>query len=118
MTASSRGFDEELRARLASLARALRSFKIIKKKLGIPPVTAKQGKIRLNSLENVTKSIQNAAKMPEGNEKEPKGHQQGAQGAKRVPPRCKRDDKWNQRRPNGTQKEPKGYQRATNMLPK
>ena len=31
MTDSSRAFDEERRARLASLARALRSFKIIKK---------------------------------------------------------------------------------------
>ena len=106
MTASSRGFDEELRARLASLARALRSFKIIQKKPGMPPVTAKQGKIRLNSLKNVTKSIQNVAKMAEENEKEPKGHQQGAQGAKRVPPRRKRDDKWNQRRSNGAQREP------------
>ena len=51
MTDSNRGFDEELRARLASLARALRSFKIIGKKLGKPPVTAKQSKIQLKSME-------------------------------------------------------------------
>ena len=51
MTDSSRGFDEELRARLASLARALRSFKIIKKKQGIPPVTAKRSNIRLKPME-------------------------------------------------------------------
>ena len=50
MTDLSRAFDEELRARLASLARALRSFKIIKKnednaRYGqILPHTAKQGK--------------------------------------------------------------------------
>ena len=33
MTDSSQGFNEELRAQIASLARALRSFKTIKKKL-------------------------------------------------------------------------------------
>ena len=91
----SRAFDEELRARLASLARALRSVKIIKQKLGIPPVTAKQGKIRLNSLENATKSIQHAAKMPEGTTNgtngaptEPKGTQKVAKGS----PKCSQND--------------------------
>ena len=46
MTDSSRGFDEELRARLASLARALRSFKIIKKNGD----TASNGQTKENTL--------------------------------------------------------------------
>ena len=47
MMDSSRGFDEELRAWLASLARALRSFKIIKKKTGD---TASNGQTKQNTL--------------------------------------------------------------------
>ena len=46
MTDSSRGFDEELRARLASLARALRSFKVMFKKTGD---TTSNGQTRENT---------------------------------------------------------------------
>ena len=115
MTDSSRGFDEELRARLASLARALRSFKITLKKLGIPPVTAKQRNIRFKSMENVTKSTEKPTKIPEGTEKKPKGHHQRAQRATRVPLGCKIDDK---RTPKGAQRAPKGDQNGPKMAQK
>ena len=107
MTDSSRAFDEERRARLASLARALRSFKIIKKKRGYRQIrpstathTAKQGKILL-------KYMQNATQMPEGSETEPKGHHQGAAGSGK-------GAKWIQRRPNGS----KGSQKGAKGRPK
>ena len=81
-------------------------------KTRIPPDTAKychthtarQGKIRL-------KSMQNTTQMPEGSETESKGHHQGAAGSGK-------GAKWNQRRPNGSQREPKGCQRATQLTHK
>ena len=93
MTDSSRGFDEELRARLASLARALRSFKIIKKKLGIPPVTAKQSKIRLKSMETKEHTLKIHGKCNKIYGKSYQNTRRDQKEAQRTPPEGAESDK-------------------------
>ena len=112
MTDSSRGFDEELRARLASLARALRSLKIIKKSGD----TDSNGQTKENALKIFGKRCQNAwgkeAQTP------PPGGAGNDKGATKVQKGRQMEPTAPQRSPKGTKRAPKGGRNYPKMLPK
>ena len=136
MTDLSRAFDEELRARLTSLARALRSFKILKEKNGdtarygqILPTHARNGQIvphtgqtRKNMLKIYAKRFQNARRerngaqrTPPGSRMERKGCHKGTKGLLKG---CQMEPTAPQRNPKGAKRAPKGGQNDTKMTPK
>ena len=118
MTALSRAFDEKLRARLVSLARALRSFKILKKKRGfrlIQPNTANTRQKRPNSathgphkekyIKNLRKTLPKCQKGAELSQRTPPGssmeRKRCHKGAKGLPKGCQMEPTAPRRSPNG-----------------
>ena len=136
MTDLSRAFDEELRARLASLARALRSFKILRKKNEdiarygqILPTHARNGqivprtgqigknalKIRAKRFQNARRERNGVQRTPPGSRMERKGCHKGANG---MPKRCQMEPTAPQWSPKGAKRAPKGGQNDPEMFPK
>ena len=121
MTASSRGFDEELRAWLASLARALRSLKFIKKNGD----AASNGQTHENTLKingqvykNHTKCCQNARRDRKGSQRPPPGGAGSEKGATKVQKGRQIEPMAPQRSTKGAKRSPKGQQNPPKMNPK
>ena len=120
MTASSRGFDEELRARLASLARALRSLKIIKRNED----TASNGQTKENALKIFGECYKIHAKCCQNARRERKGAQRpptGGTGSEESPTKVQKGRQMEptapQRSPKGVKRAPKGNQNSPKMPP-